>query len=146
MQKKIGGRSDRLYARLKWKRARGHLPKMDIQSIDHEKQRYDTIGDFFLDHGILNFRISRMKNPDYEMPVLLHELIEWYLVQKKGISIDDIDKFDMAFTGDGEPGDDPSAPYYEEHQFATKIEKGFIEQLGIDWDGYNLDITNENTC
>jgi hypothetical protein len=41
----------------------------------------------------------------------------------RGVSFKAIDRFDMNFKGDGEPGDDPRAPYYRQHQFATQIER-----------------------
>lgn len=39
-----------------------------------------------------------------------------------------------------EPGDDPTAPYFEGHQFATKIEKQVARELGVDWKAYETAI------
>jgi hypothetical protein len=35
-----------------------------------------------------------------------------------------------------EPGDDPRAPYYREHQFASGMERLMAAELGIDWQQY----------
>jgi len=36
----------------------------------------------------------------------------------------------------GEPGDDPRAPYYREHQFASGMERLMAAELGVDWQQY----------
>lgn len=65
----------------------------------------------------------------YEALVAVHELVELLLCHDRKITMSEIDKFDLAYeknrpAGDtSEPGNDPKSPYYEEHQFATKIEK-----------------------
>jgi translation initiation factor 1 (eIF-1/SUI1) len=85
----------------------------------------------------------------------LHELVEYFLVRKRGIKIKDIDKFDIEYEKarsenkkfapcgckikEG-PGKDIHAPYYREHQFATKVEKMFIKKLGYSWKEYNKEI------
>lgn len=43
---------------------------------------------------------------------------------------------------DREPGDDPAAPYFEGHQFATKIEKLTARELGVDWKVYETAINS----
>ena len=55
-----------------------------------------------------------------------------------------IDSFDIQYEksrvlGDttSEPGNDPAAPYYREHKFATKLEKLLAEEIGVDWDEYS---------
>lgn len=64
------------------------------------------------------------------------------LCQQAGITDAMIDEFDFAFAegrdpSDGsEPGDDPSAPYYTQHQFATVVEKMMAEKLGVNWEEY----------
>jgi hypothetical protein len=78
-----------------------------IDTIPHEDQRYPTVGDWQFTKG------------DF------------------GRGEDMLDKFDKDFDGEGEPGDDPTAPYHREHVFATKIERMLAEELGIDWDAYD---------
>lgn len=116
-----------------------HLPKIVIDVIPHKKQRYDTCGDYFEKKGETHIRVSQM-SANHEFLVLLHELIEWYLIKQEGISIKEIDEFDIEFAANkskGEPGDDLSAPYYDEHQFATIIEQLMARKLGVDWKKYD---------
>lgn len=124
-----------------------NLPKIQYKSIPHKMQRYDTCGDYFEDADIIQFRCSKM-NAEMEFLVLIHELVEWILIAKKGIEIDDIDEFDISFEENrkpgnlDEPGDDPDAPYYDEHQFATAIERLMCDKLGIRWRDYEK-VVNE---
>lgn len=117
-----------------------NLPKIVIDVIPHKKQRYPTCGDYFKKKGELHVRISKM-NSKHEFLVLMHEMIEWFLINEKGISIKSIDDFDILYeetkTDDSEPGNDPNAPYYEEHQYATLIEKLLAEKLGVNWSKYD---------
>lgn len=126
--------------------------KINIKTIPHEKQRYETVGDYFTDKkGVEQMRISDMKNKDYEFMVALHEFIEQHLTKREGISGKVIDKFDMeyeqqrgrGFLGDdSEAGDDPNCPYRKQHQFATIIEKLLCHEMGIDWDTYDMVVSN----
>lgn len=114
-----------------------------IKVIPHSDQRYNTVGDYETDEsGRTEIRVSALGNSAMENLIAVHELIEISLCKKAGITDQMIDDFDFAFAKDraiddaSEPGDDPSAPYYHQHQFATRIEKMTCEQLGIDWDEY----------
>lgn len=122
-----------------------HLPKIIYRTIPHTKQRYQTIGDYYHTDGVLNVRVSK-SSANHEFLVLIHELVEWYLTSQKGVTIDVIDQFDIAYeknrkVGDkSEPGNDPSAPYFHEHQFATEIEKMLAQYLGVNWEKYSSSI------
>ena len=39
-----------------------------------------------------------------------------------------------------EPGDDPTAPYFEGHQLATRIEKILAKGINADWSAYEAAI------
>jgi hypothetical protein len=113
---------------------------IEIRTVPQEKQRYDTLGDWFIIVSMidgsrrLGVTVTNMNNEDSEFAIAVHEMVEAYLCLKRGISGKEVDKFDMEFKGEGEPGDDPEAPYYKEHQFAMKIERLIVEELGIDWE------------
>lgn len=117
-----------------------HLPKIVFDVIPHKKHRYPTVGDYYRKNGELHIRVSKM-NSKHEFLVLIHEMIEWFLIDQKGIAIKEIDDFDMLYeetkTDDSEPGNDPNAPYFDEHQFATHIEKLLAEKLGVNWSKYD---------
>lgn len=119
-----------------------HLPQISISVISHKEQAYDTCGDYeFVDEDCLDVTISKTK-ADYEFLVMIHEMIEWYLTQKRGISIKKITAFDKSFEkkrkkgNTSEPGDSKAAPYYKEHQFATSVERLVAKELKIDWSDY----------
>jgi len=109
--------------------------------IPHRNQRYETLGDwFYKGEGFLQIHVSLVGNEDYEFLLLFHELVEAWLCRKRNISSADVDRFDMSYVGDGEPGDHPTAPYHKEHVFATLLEKTMAGELGIDWDEYEHDL------
>src|ERR1039458_6453251 len=104
--------------------------KIDYQVIPHRKQRYPTVGDYWFARRVLNFRVSKMSNAYYPVLVFLHEMIEFFMCRLAGVKMRAIEKFDREYekargkqpkTPCGckwreEPGDDPHAPYYLQHQ------------------------------
>lgn len=127
--------------------------------IAHKQQRYPSPGDYWIDplqRTVVNFRVSRMKDKRYMVLVFLHEMIEFFMCRLAGVKMQAIDKFDIEYEAarsrDGkkikgeapcgcffreEPGDDPHAPYYLQHQAATQCEKLIAKALGVDWTKYN---------
>lgn len=88
---------------------------------------------------------ARMPNPDHAFLLLLHGLAECYLCIKAGITTEEVDAFDLKFEQDREsgvhppevePGDDPKAPYWLQHQHATAIERMMARFLNVDWQAY----------
>ena len=150
--------------------------KVTIEVIPHSEQRYPTSGDWWYDEcGELQIRVSSMGNWAYEMLVAHHELTEALLCKRAGIGGADVDGFDIAYekardegatavfadfldglppkrvsqapiTAESEPGDDPGAPYYTEHQIATGFERIMAAKMEVDWHLYeqaNLDLYAE---
>jgi hypothetical protein len=114
-----------------------------IKTIPHKHQRYETVGDWFYDeHGNLQIRVSEMPDARFEQLVAVHELLEALECDEHGVEQEAVDLFDMQYerdrqTGDtSEPGDSHMAPYYEEHQFATGIERLLAQRLGVNWQDY----------
>ena len=124
------------------------MKKIIIQTVPDTHQRYNTVGDYYKDEaGNRIFTVSDMNNWRYEFLIAMHELVESALCESRNISDEDIDNFDIKFEEQrllnpeiGFPGDDSTAPYFNEHQFATKIEKLIAEELCVDWNSY------DNTC
>ncbi len=108
-----------------------------IESVPHDAQRYDTAGDYFQDGDTLRVLISESGNEKYDHLVMLHELIELTLCKFGGVTIEQIDEWDMTFEGSGEPGDDPKAPYHKQHALATSFERLLASLLGVDWQEYD---------
>ena len=116
--------------------------KVTIEVIPNEQQRYPTVGDWQWDGDDLTISVSQMGNWRYEMLVAVHELVECLLCRERGIRQEDVDEFDRRYESTrakfnlNEPGDEPFAPYYHEHQFATCIERLLANELGLNWQIY----------
>ncbi len=117
--------------------------KVIIETIPHKDQRYDTVGDWTDNPDTLNIRVSKMGDWRKEVAVAYHELREALMCNHLGITQEAVDKFDMEFedarqAGDeSEPGDDPEAPYFLPHQYATRDERLLVADLGLSWDDYD---------
>jgi len=114
--------------------------KINIQPIPQSQQRYDTWGDWFYDEaGALQIRVSEQfgtaldpaECENHQFLIALHELIEVWLCKQRGVTQEQVDSFDFNFKGEGEPGDDPKAPYRREHRFAMLIEHLVAHELGL---------------
>jgi hypothetical protein len=106
--------------------------------IPHAAQRYNTVGDYYYPHSDeLQVRISDLKNTDYEFLILIHELVEAYLCQKRGIPEPEIAAWDIEHPALVDPGASVEAPYHKEHMFATSIEHQISKELEVDWDKYD---------
>ncbi|MBI3859602.1 MAG: hypothetical protein HY296_05110 [Thaumarchaeota archaeon] len=115
-----------------------------ISQVPHRKQRYETVGDW-IPGSPVDIRISKMKDQRYVFLVALHEMIEYELCKKNGISDHEVVAFDVNFEAErrrnihpleAEPGNDPRAPYRDEHDFATMIEMMVAQKLGVKWEAY----------
>jgi len=113
-----------------------HLPDFNVKTIKHQNQRYNTPGDYWKNKKKWEIRISKMKNPDYEFLVMVHELVELYLTQKRGISEEEITKFDLNNPDSDDPGSLSEAPYHREHMFSMEVEKLIGKELELNWKGY----------
>lgn len=117
--------------------------KIIIETIEHKDQRYSTVGDWFYnDQGELIIRVSNLSDWRREMLVAIHELVEVLTCKHSGIPQEVVDSFDMEYEknraedNDLEPGDDPSAPYVNQHCLATGIERILAQQWGVKWSEY----------
>lgn len=118
-----------------------------IKTILHNEQRYPTCGDWWLDKkGDLQIRVSSLGDPYMEYLVASHELREFMVCKRRGITQKQVDAFDIQYekdrargkyTLDQEPGNDPDAPYTRPHRYATAVEMIDAEILGVDWPDYN---------
>ena len=115
----------------------------DVTTIPHEHHRYPTVGDYTTDgFDNVHFRVSILGNWRFELLVAVHEIVEKYLTMEAGVKEEDIDAFDIIYEAnrkpddDSEPGDHLGAPYYKQHQIATRVERFLAGELGVDWDVY----------
>lgn len=114
--------------------------KATVETVDHNTQRYDTCGDWIWDNGTLHVSVSETGNEDFNFLIAIHEMIEAYGCATNGIAEEDVTAFDVAFSGDGEPGDDPRAPYYPHHRIASEVERYLAALMRVDWKEYEAAI------
>lgn len=113
------------------------------RTIPHKDQKYETVGNYFIEDNRLIFEISDMNNKFYERLVLIHELIEHTLLEFRGVDIKYIDAFDINFENNrkeddlSEPGFEPDAPYVREHTLATSVEMSMCALAGVSWKKYD---------
>ena len=112
------------------------MKRIEMQVIPHSEQRYDTLGDYWIDEaGVWQFRVSDLGDWRYNYSVLLHEFVEFALLQYRGVPEATVLAFDLAVPEGGEfaddPGCDPAAPYHAEHMMAERIERLLAPQLGV---------------
>lgn len=130
------------------------VAEIEVRVIPHEKQRYDTCGDWLFrkiigeQRDILSVTVSALPDPRMEHAVMLHEIAEALLCRQAGIEERLVTAFDTAYEanrkeGDtSEPGDSPDAPYRAQHQMATSIERLFIISSGLSWSEYEAAVDN----
>lgn len=115
--------------------------RINIQTIPHNQQRYDTVGDWFPnEEGELQIRVSQ-STPESEFLVVIHELVESLLCVRKGITPQSVDSWDMGHPQLEDPGDDPRAPYHKEHVIATIIERLICCDIGCSWYEHEENLT-----
>lgn len=106
-----------------------------------ERYGCESAGDYWRPTpNLLNVRAADTGNEDFNFLISLHELLEEILCTKRGIKETDIQAFDQMFDReqkeglhpeDAEPGNDPRAPYYREHMFATAMETLMCNEMGL---------------
>lgn len=113
--------------------------KIQIDTIPHKTQRYDTCGDWWWEGDTLQIRVSEMGDWRKEMSVAYHELFECLVCKQRGITQKQADDFDTSWEehdGYEEPGDDPKSPYHREHQLAMAPEHILADALDLNWAEY----------
>lgn len=112
--------------------------QITIRTIPRDSGRYakfdpEWCGDWRSDGagGIL-IEVSDAVPENERWLVAFHEMIEAELCLRAGVTEQMVDEFDFAFKGDGEPGDDPKAPYRKQHRVATLLEDLMAREFGIE--------------
>ena len=111
---------------------------MIVNVIPHDKQAYDTAGNYTELMGCWCVELSRMDDWRYEACLFIHEFVEMCLTRLDGVEWKDIDAFDMGPGKDSDdPGTMPEAPYHKQHMLATVMERKMCQLLGVDWEEYD---------
>ena len=115
---------------------------VEIKTVDHSEQRYDTVGDWQFKDGVLKIRVSKLGNVFWEHLIAVHEYCEALICMYQGVSEQDVDRFDLQYHGPGEPGDCTAAPYFEAHQHASGIERTLAAVLRTNWKYYDETVSS----
>ena len=108
-----------------------------IKVIPHGCHRYETFGDYWIDErGVLQIRVSRFADPRIARNTAVHEMLEACRCAARGLSFEEIDKFDLAHLDHEDPGCLPDAPYHAEHMQSMEVERLLVSQDGADWSEY----------
>jgi hypothetical protein len=111
--------------------------KIQIETIPHKKQRYETLGDWqWSNAGDLQIKISQTNNEQYNFLLIVHELIEAYLCKFHKISEDTVDQWDMSHLQSRDPAQEVGCPYAKEHFTALRHERLLAGTLNLDWQIY----------
>lgn len=122
---------------------------LKLDFIAHEQQRYPTVGDWFVEDGVLWIRVSRTEDQRHQWLVALHEIVESVLCLLVGVDPERADAFDHQWERDvkagkesaeDEPGDSRRAPYHRQHVIATLVERACAMFLGVDWAEYEAQL------
>lgn len=155
MSKKLKRQLEEMAKNLKEPIKFGPIGRVVIELIDHQDQRYETVGDWYRqthfdvlrdliplkrdDECDLHIRASRLhSDPDnlFALAVAYHELGEALACIANGVDESVVDAFDKTYRGSGEPGDDPKSPYRQFHNFASACESILIGAMGLSWGVY----------
>ncbi len=98
------------------------MNNIHIQFVPAHKMRYSTCGDWFVKDDTLHIQSVEDEGEYQAFLVALHELVEFWLCRKAGITEAQVDEFDFTFNGIGEPGDAENCPYRIQHRQACLIE------------------------
>lgn len=112
-----------------------------IKTIPIEEQRYNTAGDYWETDDQIHFRITKQENEMSEVAILLHEVTEFFLTRKRGLTEPEITEYDLLWENRfnhginkaDEPGMEGDCPYKDEHETSLMIEKIFCWAAGVDW-------------
>lgn len=111
--------------------------EITAQTVPHNDQRHGGVGDWFMEaDATWSVLVSEMGDWRMEFLVAIHEMIEMALCMHNGVSSGMVDDFDSNFKGEGEPGDDPNAPYKKQHCVATGVERILATMLDVEWTAY----------
>jgi hypothetical protein len=120
--------------------------RIDYRQIPSAEMREgEPMGDYWWEGEDLHIRVVDTGNERYNFLVFQHELVESMLGKFAKVPEPDSLKFDEDYERRRltvgvryeEPGNDPSAPYYQQHQAAEVVERFLAQTMGINWEEYS---------
>jgi hypothetical protein len=112
-----------------------------VQMPTERMQEFDEVGDYIGNHIIAYDTGIDL----YNQLILLHELVEYFVIRLKGLDWQDIDFFDKIAKNKKLLPRFPEYKYYRQaHKIALGVERKIITFLGQDWKEYNKFILGIN--
>jgi hypothetical protein len=111
-----------------------------LETVDKKDIRNEDVGDWIPTAYGGYIKGVDLGDADMNFVLLVHELVEFYLCMKNGVTDEQVTAFDASFLASGKPGEagnDPDAPYAPFHDFATVVEHLIANKLGIPWETYD---------
>ena len=128
--------------------SKGSLPNhIHFDIAEPDEMRYDTVSDWVFtqaDDGVhLNITIVDTGRDYTNYLLQTHEVVEAILCRMAGITGEEVDSFDRMFEAEreegdfiSEPGDDPRAPYHNQHTLAELVERMIAMYFSMSWGTY----------
>jgi hypothetical protein len=120
-----------------------------LTSLDKSRIRNEQAGDWRYDSDHIWAMSAKMSDRRSELAVQIHELIECFLCREAGITDAEVTAFDQMFEEErekglhdefAEDGDDPRAPYAQQHFEATEVEKAVCKALQLPWEHHEANV------
>ena len=115
------------------------MPLICLYTVPPAAMRYADVGDWHYSHKGLEIQVPRGLSDEETLLVMVHELVESFLVRRDGVHEAAVNAFDQAHADADEAGALSAAPYHHEHAAATKVEKKLAAVLGVRWATYDRD-------
>jgi len=108
-----------------------------IEVIPHKLQRYDTSEDYYqASDNLIHFKISKRPDSRHEWLDAMHGQIEAFINELRGITPEQVDKWDFTHPEAEDPGSLLGCPYFEGHMFANVICQDLAKKIGVKWEDY----------
>ena len=105
--------------------------------IEDKLQQAGQLDDYFDRGDHVEFRITDLGDPDYNMALIVHAVTEYFDMIQDGVTAQDTVDFDLLHMDDDDPGMLPGAPYHKHHCRSDVLERALIAMKGRDWAEYD---------
>jgi hypothetical protein len=114
------------------------MPLICMMQVPPAAMRYADVGDWHYSHKGREIRVPRGLSDEETLLLMVHELVESFMVSRDGVHEAAVNAFDQAHADADEAGALSAAPYHD-HAAATKVEKKLAAVLGVRWATYDRD-------
>lgn len=105
--------------------------------LEDNLQQAGQLDDYFDRGDHVEFRLTDLGDPNYNMALIIHAVSEYFDMIQDGVTAQDTVDFDMQHLDDDDPGMLPDAPYHPHHCRADVLERAYLAMKGISWAAYD---------